>query len=92
MFNSTERGVGSTERSGGESRPGGSSRLSRSQIMDRILSMNPSATQAFLGRFSDSALGVYLDHLVSAGRPRGRDARWERPGDSPAIMASRHGR
>lgn len=67
-------------------------RMSRSQILDRILSMNPSATQAFLDRFTDRALGTYLEHLVASERPRGRFARWERPGDSPAIMASHHGR
>jgi hypothetical protein len=54
--------------------------------------MNLSATASFLQRFTDRALGTYLDHLVAAERPRGRHARWERPGDSPAIMASRHGR
>ncbi|MBX3357246.1 MAG: hypothetical protein KF745_02340 [Phycisphaeraceae bacterium] len=61
--------------------------LTRPQIVDRILSMNPSATAGFLDRFTDRALSVYLDHLVSAQRPRGRDAVWERPGDTPAILS-----
>ncbi len=66
----------------------GSRLLTRPQIVDRILSMNHSATTGFLDRFSDGALAVYLDHLVSAQRPRGRDAVWERPGDAPAILSA----
>jgi hypothetical protein len=74
--------------SGSAARP----RMSRTQLLERILSMNPSATATFLGRFDDQALAVYLDHLVAAERPRGRDAHWQRPGDSPPIMVSRPGR
>jgi hypothetical protein len=64
-----------------------SSRLTREQVVDRIITINPTATTSFLERFNDRSLGMYLDHLVAASRPRGRGARWLRPGDSPAILA-----
>jgi hypothetical protein len=62
-----------------------SSRLTREQVVDRIITINPTATAAFLDHFSEVSLGKYLDHLVAASGPRGRHSRWERPGDSPAI-------
>lgn len=60
--------------------------LTREQVVDRIITINPTATKDFLDAFESPHLGNYLDHLVSAQRPRGRDSRWSRPGDSPAIM------
>ncbi len=62
-----------------------SSRLTREQVVDRILSLNPTASREYLSQFRDEALGRYLDHLTAASEPRGRAARWIRPGDSPAI-------
>ena len=62
-----------------------SSRLTREQVVDRIISINPSATTDFLERFSEQKLEKYLDHLVSASGPRGRQSQWLRPGDAPAI-------
>jgi hypothetical protein len=64
-----------------------SSRLSREQVLDRIISINPTATLAFLERFSEQRLEKYLDHLVAASGPRGGHSRWMRPGDAPAIWA-----
>jgi hypothetical protein len=61
--------------------------LTREQVVDRIITINPTATTTFLSKFSEASLGRYLDHLVAASGPRGRHARWMRPGDSPAIMA-----
>jgi hypothetical protein len=63
-----------------------SSRLTREQVVDRIISINPTATAQFLERFTESSLGMYLDHLIVASGPRGGHSRWLRPGDSPAIM------
>jgi hypothetical protein len=63
-----------------------SSRLTREQVVDRIISINPTATADFLHRFSEDSLGKYLDHLVIASGPRGGHSRWMRPGDSPPIM------
>lgn len=64
-----------------------SSRLTREQVVDRIIKINPTATEAFLSRFSDDSLGEYLDHLVMASGPRGPESRWLRRADSPAILA-----
>lgn len=64
-----------------------SSRLTREQVVDRIITINPTATTAFLERFNESSLTKYLDHLVVASGPRGGHSRWMRPGDSPAIMS-----
>jgi len=61
--------------------------LSREQVMERIMSINPTATVHFLGRFADRALRGYLDHLSMVQEPRGRCCQpWVRPGDSPAIV------
>jgi hypothetical protein len=62
------------------------SRLTREQVVDRIIMINPTATAQFLDRFRDESLEKYLDHLVVASGPRGRNSRWLRPGDSPAIV------
>ncbi len=61
--------------------------MSRSQVMERIISINPTATVQFLGRFADRSLRGYLDHLSAAQSPRGRSSTpWVRPADSPAIV------
>lgn len=63
-----------------------SSRLTREQVVDRIITINPTASTTFLAKFNEESLGRYLDHLVASSGPRGRNSRWMRPGDSPAIM------
>lgn len=70
-----------------ESEPAPSTVLTREQLVDRILELNPSATLAFLGEFGEMSLSVYLAHLMAAQEPRGRTATWVRPGDSPAIVS-----
>lgn len=60
--------------------------LTRAQVIDRIMSLNPTASPEFLEDFSERQLQVYLDHLVAAQMPRGRMARWVRPGDTPGIV------
>lgn len=62
--------------------------LTRVQIVDRILAMNPSATADFLDRFDAQSLGDYLDHLTAATQPRGRSARWIRPSGARGISWS----
>lgn len=62
--------------------------LTREQVIDRILAINPTAAPDFLNRFGAEHLRLYLDHLVSAQQPRGRDARWVRPRETPAIVVS----
>jgi hypothetical protein len=60
--------------------------LSRSQLIERIITFNPTASVQFLDAFTQAALRTYLDHLLSAQIPRGRLARWVRPGDTPGIV------
>jgi len=45
-----------------------STRLDREQLLSRILSLNPSATTAYLNAFSIDDLQNYLDHLRQAHR------------------------
>jgi len=59
---------------------------SREQVIDWILTLNPSASRAFLERFEARPLAMYLDHLMAAQSPRGRTARWVRPDETPAIV------
>jgi hypothetical protein len=61
-------------------------RLTREQLFERIMSLNPTATVGFLSEFDEEPLRNYLDHLLAAQEPRGRGARWSRPGDAPAIV------
>jgi hypothetical protein len=49
-----------------------SSRLSREQLLDRIMSLNPTATSEFLARFGEDDLEEYLQRLTRASGPRGR--------------------
>lgn len=62
--------------------------LSRGQIVDEIIGINPSATASFLAQFDDDLLRKYLDHLHYTQGPRGSGS-WDRPNDAPAIMVRR---
>jgi hypothetical protein len=57
--------------------------MSRSQLMDRILELNPTATPKFLGAFSESSLAHYLEHLSVVNEPH---SPWVRRGIAPAIV------
>ncbi len=61
--------------------------LSREQVVDQIISINRSATAEYLDQFEQKSLDTYLDHLLASRQPRGRNARWDRPGDTPVIMS-----
>jgi hypothetical protein len=61
----------------------------RQAVLRHIVSINPSATPGFLAQFTDEQLDLYLRHLLSAQRPRGRDAVWIRPGETRAISMTR---
>lgn len=63
--------------------------LTRTQVVDQILTINRSATAEYLEQFREPELNTYLEHLLNAQEPRGREARWDRPGDAPAIMTRR---
>lgn len=62
------------------------SRLTREQVVDRIMHLNPSAREEFLSRFGQASLAEYLQRLDASKRPRGRDAIWVRRGPTPAIV------
>jgi hypothetical protein len=57
--------------------------MTRAQLMDRILELNPSATPQFLGEFSESSLAHYLEHLCVLEEPT---IPWVRRGIAPAIV------
>lgn len=62
--------------------------LTRSQIIDRILSVNRTAQTEFLDCFSIEQLSVYLQHLNTTSQPRGNQSRWVRPLGSRGISWS----
>jgi hypothetical protein len=61
--------------------------LSKMQIIDGILQINQSARREWLALFDLGALRRYFEHLQWMLEPRGRSSRWERPGETPAIVA-----
>lgn len=58
-------------------------------LLEAIRAINPTVELEYLLRFDESALRLYLAHLESSRQPRGRGARWERPGDTRAIRQCR---
>lgn len=64
-------------------------RLTREQVVDRIIQINPSATTDFLASFEDLPLRLYLARLAELSGQRGRSARWIRPDGEPAITGPR---
>ena len=64
-------------------------RLTREQVVDRIMSLNPTARPDFLRGFQRGSLFDYLARLDTAKSPRGSG--WVRRGDSPAIVTRRPG-
>ncbi len=60
--------------------------LSREQLIDRIQSLNPTASADYLAKFAEEDLSLYLDHLTALCEPRGRMARWLRRGETSAIQ------
>lgn len=61
--------------------------LSRGQLIEQILELNPGASLEFLEGFGADELSQYLNHLLWLQQPRTRAAVWVRPGDSPAVLA-----
>ena len=58
----------------------------RSGLMSQIITINPTATAAFLERFQTPDLADYLGHLELGTKPRGPESRWVRPEGSPGIV------
>lgn len=59
--------------------------LTREQIVDRILVLNPTASVDFLDSFTNEGLRAYFSRLQHAHRPRGRASVWIRPVGPRAI-------
>ena len=64
--------------------PGSATRLTREQVVDRIITINRSASPAFLERFEEPQLRHYLDHLTHTEQRR--NVPWIRRGETPAIV------
>ena len=62
-----------------------SPRLSRAQVMTRIIELNPTASIDYLTRFDDEALGDYLAHVDTASDPRRARVGWLRKDSVPAV-------
>lgn len=62
------------------------SRLTREQVVDRIVTINPTATSEFLTRFATPELRCYLQRLKLVGRRSARGSAWTRQTTSPAIV------
>lgn len=69
-----------------ETLPETRSALSREMLVERIQAYNPGASAEYLLRFDQTPLTLYLEHLAATSVPRGRDARWIRPGDTAGIL------
>ena len=64
-------------------------RLTREQVVSRIMSLNPTAGADYLQRFGRAPLSDYLDRLSAAKSPRG--SAWISRGIEPAIVTRRPG-
>ncbi|MEL7473735.1 MAG: hypothetical protein AAGK04_10500 [Planctomycetota bacterium] len=62
-------------------------RLSREQILERILEINPGATTDFLADFDHTTLADYLDRLIRLRDQRGSGSRWVRRSGPPAVAS-----
>ena len=61
--------------------------MTKSQLINAIQQINPSARADFLRVFEQPALIAYLDHLQLTLEPRGRSSSWIRRGDTRAVVA-----
>ena len=64
--------------------------MSKLQIIEAIRHCNRTADQDFLISFDERALSSYLERLTTIKDRRGRDSRWVRRGDTPAIVTRMH--
>lgn len=56
------------------------------QLVEQIIQINPTAKTSYLQQFARGELQEYLEHLLHAQRPRGRDAVWTRPVEGHGII------
>jgi len=64
--------------------------MSKLQIIEAIRHCNRTAGQEFLISFDEQALSSYLKRLTTIKGRRGRDSRWVRQGDTPAVVTRMH--
>ena len=60
--------------------------MNKQQLIEHIRERNRSVSDAYLVRFNEQALQSYLDRLTHVVGHRGRDSRWVRQGDGPAVV------
>lgn len=58
--------------------------LTKAQLIDSVVEINPTATREWLAQFSAEEIRLYLDRLRFAGEPRGAGSVWVR---RPAVRA-----
>lgn len=61
--------------------------MSKFEMIERIRSLNSSASEQWLISFDESALQTYLDRLSMLQRGRGRNSVWVRTGAHPAVYS-----
>lgn len=59
--------------------------MTKRELIDDIMSLNPSAEPGFLAEFNAADLQRYLDKLIWLQEPRGDRARGFSPGQAPAL-------
>jgi len=60
--------------------------MTKRQLIDAIMGLNPTAAVEFLMSFDVTDLRRYFDHLQVQLDPRGRDSVWVRQADTPAVV------
>lgn len=61
--------------------------MTKDQLVESIIGLNPTAAVEYLMSFDVPDLRRYLDRLLFEREPRGRESRWIREGDTPAILS-----
>jgi len=62
--------------------------MTREQLIDAILTINPTASVDFLMNFDTNDLRNYFERLELTREPRGRDSVWIRPEGLSAFAAA----
>ncbi len=72
----------------GETSDGTLTRLTRDQIIEKILLANPTATADYLEQFENYSLQLYLERLTKLAEPRSGHTFWVRQDETPAITCA----
>ncbi len=60
--------------------------MNKQELIEHIRQRNRSVSDEYLVRFNEKALQSYLDRLTHVVGRRGRDSRWVRQSDGPAVV------